>query len=547
MNTNALWYIVQFLRFAIALYCAGYGINEALLGQDSAKWPTTEGKVTGSHIKKVSSKFGPRDVAEIKYQYAVNGKTYTSDRIKFGGMGSLNQQLLTDAFKPGSRISIHYKANDPAVSCIETGVNTMTVALCFAAAGLLGCIGLTDGGKSQNARSTFRTISSGTKSKNSPVRGGFRMLAPVLIISSLVLLVMLTENAFKHFDFGLLPTKFLFAIILFGGGLLFVLLSTSLAPTVAMLMRARKLTLAEKLAKLNAAIACGMSPFSNEAALALGLQAEVAQEQLNYTKAVELCQKALNALESSPRVEIPVGGIGEDLHRDKAMRDMLIKNQREKSIVKSLCHESLGCILFDMGRHSEALEHAGKAKRIAQEYLRDASGFEIHKANLALSSALALKGKCEILMGSLDEARDDLKESVKLRKELPKQYEERLAATLGDLANTYSLQSETGSAVKLIDEGLQLVESSTEPSHLLAKAKLQSQLADVRMRAGQLSSAEGLLADSLNVREELLPAGHPEIASTYISLANLRVLQGKDRDAETYRKSAHKMLVDLRR
>ncbi len=58
-----------------------------------------------------------------------------------------------------------------------------------------------------------------------------------------------------------------------------------------MLARAKKFKLAEIVARANTALSGSQS---YEAAIAAGLQAEIAQEQLQYEKALEYSRKALN-------------------------------------------------------------------------------------------------------------------------------------------------------------------------------------------------------------------------------------------------------------
>ncbi len=98
-----------------------------------------------------------------------------------------------------------------------------------------------------------------------------------------------------------------------------------------------------------------------------------------------------------------------------------------------------------MGRADEALKHATASKRIAQDCLNNASARERERIKFTLASSLAFKGRVEIAIGSIDEARSDLEEAIKLRKELPRQYEENLATAMADLSSAYNLQSETRS------------------------------------------------------------------------------------------------------
>ena len=114
---------------------------------------------------------------------------------------------------------------------------------------------------------------------------------------------------------------------------------------------------------------------------------------------------------------------------------------------------------------------------------------------------------------------------------------------MADLALTYSMQDENRKAERTIAEGMNIVATSRAPAHQLANAKLQSALAVSKMRTGHFAESEQLLNCCLNTREKLLMHVHPEIAKTFLALANLREAQGKNRDANSHRQTANEMLA----
>lgn len=549
--SNFLWIGLQLMRIALTLMLAGWAINESTQGFSSDKWPTLQGTVQSATIKKVMTKNGTtRDEAEIRYQYSVDGKTYTSNRIQFGGEIFRNPSELLGQYKRGKQISIHYNPTNPSISCLETGVNSVVIIPAFIAAMFFAFLTLSEHGKgkepaykaSTTQRSNTKTLG---KSESSGVKARAVVVVPLIIMTILAFsLKIWVEKGNLNgvhlggLNLGAIPTSVIAIIVLFGGGLAFVFFITSLPPTVAMLARAKKFKLAEIVARLNTALA-GSQTY--EAAIALGLQAEIAQEQLQYEKALELSKKALNVVVDR-RLNAPdPREIGDE---QKMLRDHVIADEKNNSGVEALCHESLGCILLDMGRNEEAMKHATASKRIAQDCFNNAPARERERIKFTLASSLAFKGRAELAIGAVDEARSDLEEAIKLRKELPRQYEENLATAMADLGATYCLQSETRKAERTIDEGLKIVNGSQAPSHRLAKAKLLASLADAKMIDGHHAEAEKVLTECLEIREKLLVAGHPDIARTYLSIANLRDLQGKQRDAASYRKSADEMLTN---
>ena len=421
--SNHLSFVLQFLRIVVALILAGYALNEGMQGLASEKWPTVKGKVTTSTIKTVHTKNGQRDEADIKYQYSVDGKSLTSDRIKFGGVVLRNQNELIAAYKSNKPIEIHYKPGEPSVACLETGYNGVCVWSCLAGALLFAFLVFTDDGKNKSSITSRKNAAVYTNNKLRHTKADSGKLKPVLPILVMVALVMGIKYGIESINFGPIPSNVAGIAIIFGGGLMFVIFFSSLTPAVAMLMRARQLKLAETVAKLNSLIYSGLGPQSYELAIAYGLQAEIAQEQLNYPKALELSKKALGVLAGRPDLETNPEGFGEKT--DKRIKEHIASYEKSNSSVSAICHESLGCILYDMGMYTEAMSHAEKSLRLAKDSLRAASGFNADRAKLALCSALALKGRVELATGNLDDAKSDLEESIRVRKELPSQYEER--------------------------------------------------------------------------------------------------------------------------
>ena len=541
MITDRLSLGLQLLRIIVAFMVGGYAINECTQGFSSEKWPTVKGKVTSSTIKEVFTRSGTsHHEADIHYQYVVDGKTFKADRIIFGGANFRSPKELTEKFKADKPVEVHYKPGEPSVACLETGVNFTVLIPLVAFGGILAFMAFADMNKSMQPNSSIgprpASNSSGlAQPKMQQVKG-------IILFTGLVAAIFGFKYGINAIHFGAIPGNAIAIVVLVGGGFLFVTFISLLPAAAGMLARARRFDLAEKVAKLNTKIASTMSAHSYETAVAYGLQAEIAQEQMKYPQALELSKKALNVLACRPKVDLAVNKFDDSTNR--MIKESSIRYEKHYNDTESLCNESYGSILFDMGMYGDALTHAEKAKRLAQDNLRNAAASDLAGTKRALAGALALRGKIELAIGSPENAKSDLQESIRLRKEIPHQFEEYLAASMADLASAYCVQSEFRMAERTIEEGLKIVEGSNKPSHRLAKAKLRAQLADVKMGMGQLSNAESLLMESLDVREELLPAGHPEIAKTYLSMAKLRDLQGKQRDAIGYRRSAGEMLTN---
>ena len=547
-----LWFVLQFLRIGLALGIGGWAYLEATQGMACDRWPTINGTVTTSIVKEVKTKNGTRDEAEIKYQYKVNGKTYTANRIQFGTDLFRSPAEILQKYKADQTVQVHYKASDPSVSSLETGFNKMGVIPCLAISLFFAFLAFTGDGKSKREKisvsSRSAALSSGTKvgERKDKIPSGAIQSALIMVILVFAIKFFIESINFGKMQIGGLHLGFLSAnvvgvVAIFLAGLGFVFFLTSLPPLAAMLLRSNHLGLADIVATLNTFINSRMSPMSYETAMAYGMQAEIAQERLDFAKAKELSKKALSVFQERKEFTMPPADLGDK--RDKMIREHMAQYEKNNASVEALCHASLGDILYEMGLNDEAMVHATTSKRMAQECLRDAVGVDAERVKLTLAEALTLKGRIENATGSPDDARADLEEAIKLRKQLSAQYEESLAKAMADLSLAYISQSESRMAERTIEEGLKLVEGSKKPSHRLAQAKLRSALAEVKMYSGQYSAAEQLLTESLKTEEELLVPGHPDIAKTYLAMAKLRDLQNKQRDAADYRRTANEMFA----
>lgn len=550
-----LWFVLQFLRIGLALGIGGWAYLEATQGMACDKWPTINGTVTTSIVKEVKTKNGTRDEAEIKYQYKVNGKTYTANRIQFGTDMFRSPAEILQKYKADQTVQVHYKAGDPSVSSLETGFNQLGVIPCFAISFLFAFLAFTEDGKSKREKASLSSrsaaLSSGTKvgERKDKISSGAIQSALVMVIFVFAFKFFIDCIDFGKLQlggmhFGHISANVVGAVAIFMGGLGFVIFLTSMPPIAALLLRANKLNLADMVASLNTAINSRMSPASYETAMAYALQAEIAQERLDFAKARVLSKKALSVLEDRKNLFAQRTDLGDEQDkRDKMIREHIARYEKNNAPVEALCHASLGDILYEMGLNDEAMVHATTAKRMAQDCLKDAVGVDAERVKLTLADALALKGRIENATGLPDDARADLEEAIKLRKQLTAQYEESLAKAMADLSLAYISQSESRMAERTIEEGLKLVEGSSRPSHRLAQAKLRSALAEVKIHSGQYSTAEQLLTESLKTEEEILLPGHPDIAKTYLAMAKLKEAQGRGRDATTHRKIAIEMLT----
>ena len=118
---------------AIGLQLGGGGLlvdglrnaNKALL---SRNWPTTVGRVVraeprGSSTLSISNPwaFDPG----IKYQYTVEGVTYTGDRVSFGRIPSTAEGvgIVLMQYPVGASVTVWYDPDDPDRAVLEPGAS----------------------------------------------------------------------------------------------------------------------------------------------------------------------------------------------------------------------------------------------------------------------------------------------------------------------------------------------------------------------------------------------------------------------------------------
>ncbi len=86
----------------------------------STGWPTVTGRVTASEIITRGTKQKPR----VTYAYQVNGRPYTSSRIKFGDTTGNNPSAarrVTERYPAGTEVEVYYDPGLPGNAVLEPG------------------------------------------------------------------------------------------------------------------------------------------------------------------------------------------------------------------------------------------------------------------------------------------------------------------------------------------------------------------------------------------------------------------------------------------
>lgn len=88
----------------------------------SRSWPTAAARVLKSEVVTTLGK-GPRNIADVRYEYEVAGKRYAGSTIRFSqGKYRFRDQAerVIERYPPGAEVAVHYDPDNPATAALET-------------------------------------------------------------------------------------------------------------------------------------------------------------------------------------------------------------------------------------------------------------------------------------------------------------------------------------------------------------------------------------------------------------------------------------------
>lgn len=110
--------IVVCFGFAAIFIVAGgllfwFPAREMTRNDEVGNWPTTGGVIEGIERSRQSS---PR----VVYTYSVGGRVFRSGKIALGSNSSGQARVWAETYRPGQAVRVHYDANDPSLSVLQT-------------------------------------------------------------------------------------------------------------------------------------------------------------------------------------------------------------------------------------------------------------------------------------------------------------------------------------------------------------------------------------------------------------------------------------------
>jgi hypothetical protein len=142
---GGLWIVLVAAAGAGALYA---GLPRFRAARQARGWPKAPGRIlssreTSSVVPDSADMYSP----QIRYEYVVDGRTYTGSRVSFAIDSSYSRsrvQATLQRYPAGQEVTVRYDPADPSRCCLQSGpwhgglsrVAT-GAALCVTAAGLL--------------------------------------------------------------------------------------------------------------------------------------------------------------------------------------------------------------------------------------------------------------------------------------------------------------------------------------------------------------------------------------------------------------------------
>ena len=126
------WFMSVFLAVGFGLL--SYAAISAWRSTAAANWPVTAGTIRTCKVETKSDGDGSTYQVKVSYDYTVNGRPFTGDRIAYGYTATnaiKDHDALCQRLNDASAIDVRYNPADPAVSTLSFGLHK-SIRLIFA-------------------------------------------------------------------------------------------------------------------------------------------------------------------------------------------------------------------------------------------------------------------------------------------------------------------------------------------------------------------------------------------------------------------------------
>ena len=121
------------LFFAAGFAMIGFGLRSVFRANQAKNWPTAKGTIESCRIEESSDSDGGTSYkVEVRYLYAVRGRSYEGTRIAFGYSGSSGRaahQEIADRLNASETVLVRYDPLQPANAVLAYGLNRSILLL----------------------------------------------------------------------------------------------------------------------------------------------------------------------------------------------------------------------------------------------------------------------------------------------------------------------------------------------------------------------------------------------------------------------------------
>jgi hypothetical protein len=117
--------LVLGMAAAFALLGGGFlflGMRSLSAARASRLWPSTPGKVTSSQLMIGGSRSSRWYKAQVAYTFAVNGQSYTGEKVFFGDSRFRSRgkpESVVDRYREGAEVEVFYDPQQPQQAVLE--------------------------------------------------------------------------------------------------------------------------------------------------------------------------------------------------------------------------------------------------------------------------------------------------------------------------------------------------------------------------------------------------------------------------------------------
>ncbi len=131
MKDKGGWVALLLFYFAFGCGILIFALWEAHLAWQSRSWPRVAGVVKSAKLVEIDNHDGSSYKAEIRYEFRLDGRIYTGDRVRsYTGTGFLsNAQVDLRKYRAGSKVTVYYNPRDPSNCRLEPGLHSSNLFL----------------------------------------------------------------------------------------------------------------------------------------------------------------------------------------------------------------------------------------------------------------------------------------------------------------------------------------------------------------------------------------------------------------------------------